>query len=190
MMIRSITAVILLALVAPAMADGPSYNYIEGSYLRVDIDDSIADVDGDGFGVAGSFEVGEVWHVFGSFDSAELDFDVDIDELVIGGGFHTPLNENVDVVAELAYVRLEASALGISIDDDGYGASLGLRGLAADRIELAGFIDYVELDDSGDDTSVRGEAWYKFTDNVAIGFRAEFDDDVTLYGIGARVYFD
>jgi len=189
-MIRSITAVALLAFVAPAMADGPSYNYVEGRYQRIDIDDSFADVDGDGFGIAGSFEVGDVWHLFASFDSAELDFDVDVDELLIGGGFHTALSENLDFVAELAYARFDASTQGFSFDDDGYSASLGLRGLAADRIELAAFVDYVDLDSINDDTSVRGEAWYKFTDSVAIGFEVGAGDDVTTYGIGARVYFD
>ena len=51
------------------------------------------------------------------------------------------------------------------------------------------FIQYVDLSDSGDDTSLRGEAWYSFTENFALGLNAGAGDDVVSYGIGARFYF-
>ncbi|MDX1515550.1 MAG: hypothetical protein R3288_01860 [Woeseiaceae bacterium] len=189
-MLRLLTLAGASLLVLPALADGPSYDYIEGSYQRVELDDSMFDIDGDGFGIAGSFEIGDQWHLFAGYDTTDFDFDVDLDEIVLGGGLHMALSPNLDLVANLAYVRLDASAMGFSVDDDGFGASLGLRALAADRLELAGFIDYVDLDDSGDDTAVRGEAWYLFTDSFALGFSIGAGDDVTRYGLGARVYFD
>lgn len=189
-MLRSIAALTALAFAAPVLADGVSYNYIEGGYQRVEFDDAFGDVDGDGFGLGGSFAVNDSWHIFANYSTADFDFDVELDQLAIGGGFHTPISDAVDFVANFSYVRLDASANGFSADDDGFGLTAGLRGMAADRLELAGFIDYVDLDQSGDDTSIRGEAWYSFTENFALGFTLGSGDDVTSYGIGGRVYFD
>lgn len=190
-MLRSTAVIMLCTLAVPAFAESPSYNYIEGSYQRIELDD--IDVDGDGFGIAGSFAFGDMWQVVASYSSADLDFGVDLDEFRIGGGFHAPIAENVDFVANFTYVRLEAEVpgpFGGSADDDGIGASLGLRALPVDRLELAGFVDYVDLDESGDDTSVRGEAWYSLNEQIALGANVGTGDDITRYGIGVRVYFD
>lgn len=44
---------------------------------------------------------------------------------------------------------------------------------------------------SGDgDVSVAGQTWYNLTESFAIGAGAEADDDVVVYGIGVRLYFD
>jgi len=188
-MLRSIGVISLLILATPALADGPNYNYIQGSYQHVDLDDGFFDVDGDGFGISGSVALGDNWQLIGGYNSTDFDFGVDLDELLIGGGFHTSLTPNMDFVANLAYVRLDASVLGQSFDDDGIGVSIGLRAMASEKLELAGFVEYIELSDSGNDTSLRGEAWYNFTQNFAVGVNMGAADDVVRYGIGARVYF-
>ena len=74
-------------------------------------------------------------------------------------------------------------------DEDGIGAEIGLRSMLSDRLELAGFIQYADLGDGGDDTSVRVEAWYSFTENFALGMNVGAGDDVLRYGIGVRFYF-
>ncbi len=187
---KTLAVISLVALASTAQAEGPDYNYLEGSYQRIDIDDDFADVDGDGFAIAGSLEVAENWHIFASYGKADLDFGIDLDEASVGGGFHAALSPTTDIVANLAYVSVDADALGGSFDDDGFGVALGVRSLLSEQFELAGFIDYVDLDDAGDDTSVRGEGWYRFTRNFALGGKIGFGDDVTTYGIGARLYFD
>lgn len=187
-MLRSIAVISLLVLSVPAMSQDISYNYIEGAYNRVELDDSIVDVDGDGFGLGGSFEIGDQFHVFGGYDSTSFDFDVDLDELTLGGGFHTALTPTVDFVANLAWVRFDASGPGGSVDDDGFGASIGLRGMASSNIELAGAIQYVDIGDD-DDTSIVGEAWYNITETFSLGLNIGASDDVMRYGIGARLYF-
>lgn len=189
-MLRTILIVGSLALAAPAVADGPNYDYLEVRYQGIQLDGSGFDVDGDGFGLAGSVEVGEMWQLFANYNATGFDFDVDLDELYLGGGFHAGLSPNVDFVANLAYVRYDVSApFGQSFDDDGIGASIGVRGMLTERFELAGFIEYVDLSDIGDDTSISGQAWYSFTPNFAVGFQASAGDDITRYGLGARLYF-
>ena len=188
-MLRTIGFISLLTLAAPAIADGPNYNYIEGSYQRVTLDDGFIDIDGDGFGIGGSVGIADNWQLIGGYNSTDFDFGIDLDQLLIGGGFHTALTPNTDFVANLAYIRLDASALGQSFDDDGYAASIGVRSMVSDKFELAGFVQYADLSDSGNDTSVRGEAWYSFTQSFAVGLNVGTADDVLTYGIGARVYF-
>ncbi len=188
-MLRSISVISLLILAAPAMADGPNYNYIEGSYQRVTLDDGFIDVDGDGFGIGGSVGIGDNWQLIGGYNTTDFDFGVELDQLVIGGGFHTALTPNTDFVANLAYIRLDASALGQSFDDDGYAARIGVRSMVSENLELAGFVQYADLSDSGNDTSVSAAAWYSFTQNFAVGLNVGTAEDVLTYGIGARVYF-
>ena len=182
-------ATALLALAGPALADGPNYNYLEVRYQGMELDGAGFDVDGDGLGLSGSFEIGDMWQVFANYNNNGFDFDVDLDEIQLGGGFHAPLTNNVDFVANFAWVRFEIDSPIGGVDDDGIGASIGLRGMVTDRFELAGFVNYIDLDDGGDDTSVGGQAWYSFTENFALGFQASASDDITRYGIGARLYF-
>ena len=186
-MLRSLGLISLLALAAPAMADDLSYNFLEFGYAQIDVDD--LNVDGDGFAIGGSFEVGDQMFVSAGYGAADLDFGIDLDELFVGLGFHTPVGDNVDFVGTISYVSVEASAGGFSADDDGFGASVGLRAMVSDVVELAGGINYVDLSDSGDDTSFGGSAWYYFTDTFALGLQADFGDDISSYGIGARLFF-
>ncbi len=177
-------------LAAPAMADGLSYNYLEGGYQRIDLDDDVFDIDGDGFGIGGSFELGRNAFMFASYGTADFDFGIDLDELSAGVGYHVPVGTNTDFVASIAYVRAEADASGFgSVDDSGIGASIGLRSMVTDTVEVFGNINYVDLDDSGDETSFTGGAWFNVTDTFALGVSAGFGDDTTTYGAGARLYF-
>lgn len=190
-MLRYVVILISIVFSTAAMAEGLSYNYVQGAYQRVEIDFPGGDVDGDGFGIGGSFEINDMWHAFASYSTSDLDFGVDFDQLAFGAGFSSGLNDNVDLVARLAYVQVDASVSGFgSADDDGFGISVGLRGMVAERVELEGYVDYVDLDDSGDDTSFNGAAWYKVSDNFNAGLQVGFGDDVTSWGIAGRLFFD
>lgn len=182
-------AIPLLMLAGPAAAEGLSYDYIEGWYQDVELDASGTDIDGDGFGIGGSVEFADSWRLFASYGTNDFDFGVDQDAYSVGVGFFTPVGNNVDFVADVAYVSVEFDSILGSGDDDGFGLSAGFRGMVSDAVELAGGVNYVDLDDSGDDTSFEIEGWYYFSPQFAVGLGAEFGDDVTSYGINGRVYF-
>ncbi len=188
-MLRSIGLISLLALAGPALADGLNYNFIEAGYVEFDLDDDFADVDGDGFGIGGSFEVGESMFITAGYTTADFDFGIDIDQLSVGLGVHTPIADDVDFVGTISYVSLDAEGFGISGDDDGFEASVGVRAMISEAVELAGGINYIDLSDSGDDTSFGGSAWYHFNDQFALGLQAEFGDDISSYGISGRLFF-
>ena len=184
--------VVLLAmfLAAPAIADGPSYNYVQAGYQSVNLDlGGGFDVDGDGYGLGGSFEIGESMFVFASYGTTGFDFDVDLNQLQAGLGYHVGLTDNTDFFATLGYVAAEVEAPGFqSVDDSGYGATIGVRSNVTDLIELFGDIAYVDFGDGGE-TAVGAGIWFNFTDSFALGLAAGSGDDVTSYGASARIYF-
>jgi hypothetical protein len=189
-MFRKLLGVALIFVLSPALADGLSYNYIQLGYQQADLDDDFIDVDGDGYGISGSFEVGENWFIGAGYSALDFDFGVDFDQLSIGAGYHVGMSDRSDFFATLSYIRAEASVSGLgSADEDGYGATVGIRGLVSDNFELSGSIGYVDLGDAGDGTAFGAEALYSFTENFALGFNVSVDDDVTMYGVGARFYF-
>lgn len=192
-MIRKLVGLLMLVTGLPALAADLSYNFVELGYQRIDFDEEIApgvDVDGDGYGIGGSFEVGNNWFVGINYAKAEFDFDVDLDQTSLGVGWHTDISPNADFFATLSYVKAEASASGFdSIDDDGYGMTIGVRGMVGSKFELAGSVGYVDFGDGGDSTAVGGKALYYFTDNFAAGFTVDIDEDITAYGLGLRIYW-
>jgi opacity protein-like surface antigen len=190
-MLRSTLLVILFAFSATAIADDFSYSAITLSYGQTELDDF--DVDGDSIGLGVNFEVGESFFVFGSYGTGELEDNLgntlDSDTWNAGIGHHYAISESVDLVTQFSYEYIEFSALGISADDDGFGLGVGLRYAASEKIELNGGLKYVDLNDSGDDTSFGAGALYNFTDSFSMGLSGNWGDDVTSYSIGGRFYF-
>jgi len=193
-MLRKVCGLTLLLLAAPTFAADISYNFIGVEYQEIDIDGGVLggfDIDGDGYGVGGSFELNENWFIGASYSKADFDFGVDLDQLMLGAGYHVPITDNADFYGMFSFVSAEASIDGFdSVDEDGYAATIGLRGMIGERFELNGSLAYVDLGNGGDSTSFGGGVLYNFSDAFAAGFSVGIDDDVTTYGIGLRVYFD
>ena len=190
-MYRFLAVLLSIFLAAPAMAESPSYNFIQAGYQSIDLDLGAGfDVDGDGYSLGGSFEIGDNVFVFASYGTSEFDFGVDLNQLQAGLGYHLGLTDNTDFFASLAYVDAEVEASGFgSADDSGYGASIGVRSNVSDLIELVGEIAYVDFGDGGDSTAIGGGIWFNLTDSFALGLGAAASDDVTSYGASARLYF-
>ena len=191
-MLRSVLLTALLVFSASAGAQGFDYNYFGVGYQRLNLDDGFIDVDGDGFGVEGSFAVSDSFFLFGDYGMAEFSEQgqtVDLDALSLGIGWHTAISDRMDFVTGVSYEWAEVSAAGFgSVDDSGYGLGVGLRFQASDAIELNGGIDYVDYGD-GDDTSFGLGLLYGVTENIDIGVSADWADDTSAYGISGRMYF-
>ena len=97
-----------------------------------------------------------------------------------------PLTPNMDLIGTLRYVDVELDTGFGSADDDGFGLGVGLRGRVTDNIELEAGINYVDLDDGGDDTSLAAGGRYYFTPAFAVGAGFEVGDDVTSWTVGVR----
>jgi len=180
---------VLLAvfLAAPAIADSPSYNFVEAGYSWLNLDDGI---DGDGYGLEGSFEIGDNMFAFAGYASFDADYDIDGTFWEAGLGYHTGISDNTDFFAKAYYLdqSIDLGVFGGTQDDDGYGVGIGIRGNVTDLIELFGEINY---EDIGDDAITEFGAGIRFnlSDSFALGLNASFDEDVTTYGASARLYF-
>jgi hypothetical protein len=191
---RFVSFLLLIGLSATAAAQGTagspglSYTYAEIGYGQVSFDSP--DVDGDGFGIAGSYALTDQFFLFAGYSTADLDFDVDATDLNVGFGFNTPITETIDVVATLSYVYVEfEQATFGSADDNGLGGSIGLRALMTPQIELFGGVEYVDLSDSGGDTALAAGARYNFNEKFAVGFAGSWSDDASSYTLTGRMYF-
>ena len=71
-MLRYLSVGLLLLSSTAALAEGPSYSYIEGLYQEFDVDVGGGfDADGDGFTVAGSVAINDRWFVVVDYASAD-----------------------------------------------------------------------------------------------------------------------
>lgn len=187
-MLRSSLLVLILVFSAASYAEDFDYSYVDFSYGILNIDD--LDVDGDGFGLGGSFAVNQDVHVFAGFQNAGLDFGVDVTTFAAGIGYNTELSPTVDAFARLSYQYAEVDASGFdSVDDSGLGFGVGLRFAASDVLEIEAGIEYVDFGDGGDDTGFGLGGFYKLTDVFDLGLSGSWSDDTSTYALTGRWYF-
>jgi hypothetical protein len=186
---RLILLASILSLAPSTLLAQMNYSAVDISFVDIELDDDLANVDGDGFEVGVTFELNDKFFVLGSWQEQSLDFNIDGRELELGAGLHHPLGETVDFVATLSYIDGEIDAGIFSIDDDGLGVTAGIRARLADSFEVDASIRVVDFDDSGSDTGFSfGGRWY-FTDTMAITGSADFFDNVDVLRIGFRAEF-
>ena len=181
---------ILVLVLSPvfAMADGHDYTFVEAGFVSADFDAAGVDVDGDGFGINGSFAINDDYHLFAEYSSLGFDFGIDLNRLAVGGGVHFDLSPTIDIVGTVAYLDYEVdTGLFGSVSEDGYGIGVGVRGALESNFEWEAGIDYADV--GGSDTTFRLDGRYYFTDTFAAGVGAALDDDVNIYSIGFRLEF-
>lgn len=177
----------LAALPLATSAAEMSYTYVDLSYVDTEIDDF--DADGDGFLLRGSVRIHENFFVFAEHQNLDFDRGIDSTAWQVGGGVRWPLSNTLDIVGRVGFVKGEIETRGADFDDDGFLLGVRLRGVVAPKFELEGGIDYVDLDESGDDTSFTIEGRYFFLEQLAGQLIVGINDDATTIGIGARYTF-
>jgi len=177
----------LILLPGIVQAEEFDYSFVEGGYVNAELDTSGISVDGDGFGINGSFEIAENYFLFAEYSSLGFDFSVDLNQLAVGVGGHWPISSTLDFVGTLSYEDAEVDSGFGSISEDGFGIGVGLRGALARNFQWEAGIDYSDLGDS--DISFGVDGRYYFTQSFAIGGGVDIDDDVTVFSLGARFEF-
>jgi hypothetical protein len=190
-MSRYLTGFFVLFLAIPAMAESPSFNFVQVGYQEVDLDVGGGfDVDGDGWNLGGSVEFAQNFFGYVSYSDVGFDFSIDLTQLQVGMGWVTDISQNTAVFARAAYVQAEVDVPGFgSEDESGYGLGVGIRSNVTPLIELYGEIAYSDLGNGADTTAFGGGIFFNITKMFALGAGASTDDDVTTYGLNARLYF-
>jgi len=201
----------LLASIGAHASVDLSYNYVQVEYVSVEIDNG---PDGDGFGIAGSAEVGSQVHVLASYGKTDLDscgrcegviqggalfptpqalplggYLVDVTTWSAGVGYHTDIARKASFFGEVGYVDVELDSNIGDVSDDGFSAAIGIRGLVASKIELVGGISYVDLSDAGDDTAFSAGIRFNVTNTVSLGAEYTTSDDSDAVRVGVRIYW-
>jgi len=179
---RTLLALALLAAVpfAASAAEGVSYNHVQGGYSATDTDSG----DADGFGIDASVAVHDNIHLFGGYNTQEIDgTNIDIDRWKLGVGYNYAFSDKADLVARVAYENADVAN---TVDFDGYSAEVGVRGAMGKHFEgyaLAGYEDYKDLDG---DFYGRVGALAKFNDNWGVNGDVKFADGDTQWFVGPR----
>lgn len=184
---RVIVLAALASMPLAALSEEPRYTYVEGGYQALDLDN--VDADGDGFGIGGSLALTERVFVTAAYSNMDLDFGIDVSSYDLSVGGNIPLSDGLHLVGEVGYTWTEFDTSIFDVNDDGYFVSGGFRWMATPALELDAGLNYVDLDDSGDDTSLSVGALYSVTDSLALGAGIEWGDDATGYSLGLRYYF-
>ena len=151
---------------------------------------ALTELDSGGIEIGGSIEVANRVHVFGAYQSWELDGDFDREAFHVGAGYHWAMSPRTDFVAKLAFADTELDRSGQTPDLDEQGLVLSgeIRAWVGERLDLSGEL---LLDDSLDDleTVLEFGAQYHRKSTFSLGGRFRIDDDDTTLLLGARFYF-
>lgn len=166
--------VLTAGIAGSAMAEGFSYSNVEASYSSYNLKGT--SLDADGFGLAGSYGIGENFSVFAGYD----DLDVDGAEggsfkrMNLGVGFHWSLATNLDLTSGLSYESFDAGP-----NATGLGLAVGLRGRIGEQLEVTGGVKYYDLNKGMDSQTTFGVGarWY-FTPAFAVGVDYSDEDDL------------
>ena len=158
-----------------------SYSFAELRFVDVDTSG------GDGFRLAGSYELDGPWILVGALTLLDFNNNVDSTLLEIGGGYVWNYSDDFDLFGTVQLVRAEVDTPGGDADDSGFAFSAGARGFLAPQFEIRGSVNHINLDNS--DTYLQLAGDYYFTDQVSAGVSLDFAGDVDTFSLGARWYF-
>ena len=162
-------------------AQSLDYTYAELRFVDVDV------AGGDGFRLNGSFELDNNWLVVGGITALDFNNDVDTSTLEIGGGYVWNYSAKFDLVGTLRFVRIDVDTPFGDGDDNGFAVSIGPRGWVAEKFEVRGSVNHINLDNS--DTYIELAGDYHFSPQVAAGATLEFAGDTDVFTIGVRWFF-
>lgn len=170
------------ALPLAAHAAGFDYTYAEGGYLNESPShgSSLS-----GVFVDGSYALQPNWRVGGYFSTASCCGITD-NRLALSVGYNMSLVENVDFIADAAFLNQDVSGGGGS--HSGWAVDGGLRAQLAPPFELDGLITHSDINSTTENTlTVRG--LYSLTDNWRLFGSFSNNSDENDFTVGIRYAF-
>lgn len=184
---KTLQALLLTSAILPATicAEDISYNYVQASYISSDFDVYGVNIDGKGFGLAGSYAIHENVAFVGSYEAHDFDYGVDIDVFTIGADVHTPISSQTDAVLGLALSRIEITESGAPDESDtGNSISAGIRSVLNTQFELGAKITRFDaFDDTSTEISVTGLFSVNDQVQLGLGFASEDDIDSLMFSV-------
>ena len=189
-------ALAALALAGPAVADNLSYTYLEGGLFGDSIDDPDGnqfDLRGSGLDLKASWAINRALFGFANLSGTEYeyrneptdDYDFSAGKLGVGLGVHFPIGRRVDVVTgfSLQRLRLENDSDNTTLNEDGWGLDLGLRGMIGERLQWTVSWHNVDYGRDNEDSSWSTGFRYYFTRTFAMGLDFATTDENQASGL-------
>lgn len=182
-----VLAAILSTVSVSAMAESPSFDYIQGGYVSWDFDGISGNFDG--FQVSVKKTIHQDFYFTGDFQSISQS-SIDTTIGTFGVGYKQNISDSTALFGQLEYASVSVDVGGFfgSADSNGYQASAGIKGMVSPQVELTGAVEYLNLDVDNTTTFV-GKAAYNINKEIAIYADIKLEKDSTTYGIGARYNF-
>ncbi|MDG2523917.1 Ax21 family protein [Stenotrophomonas sp. HITSZ_GD] len=149
---------------AASAADNISYNYVEGDYVKTNIDGP----DADGWGIKGSYAFHPNFHVFGGYTKQKFDGagDLDLNQWNVGVGYNYAISNSTDLLARVSYQNLDPEHY--RKDFNGWATEVGINNSFGPRFSaylLAGYEDYAKRDNFNPDGEFYGRLGGQFNVN-------------------------
>jgi opacity protein-like surface antigen len=183
MHLRIIVSAIALVFASSAMA-GPNWTYVDLGFVV----SSSSDKDNayTGLDLAGSFELGELWHLQAAVAYTEADIPTgsalkvtsELTSYELRAGVHPEITDNIDVVLDLGYSvadsKTNSSSAGPSVSNNPWYVDirLGTRAMITPKFEMNAFLAFA----SGNDDC-----------NACVPEKVDFT--VVIPSIGAQYFF-
>lgn len=168
-----------------ALADEPSYAYVEGGFGILDVD--VSGVDSEtGYFAGFSAPLGESFYAQASYEEYDFRF-VDLSLIKVGLGFRTAISDSTDFNVELGYDELD----GGFVESDGFRGTIGVRSAASPRFHTRAYAGYTTDSDFDEgDFLIGAEGNIPFNDQLALTIQIEsYEFDVNIGRIGLRLMF-
>jgi len=177
MKIRLLSVVLVSVLSTQALAETPSFNFIEVGYVS----SFGVPVDFDGFEIKGNFEITDSIYMNAGYGNADADL------IILGLGYKTNISNISTLFAELDYLRVDNSFSG-SGATGGYQIGFGIRSNTWDKLELKAAAYYRDI--KGSDSFFQFGTAYRLTDSAGVYLDIETDFDKSAYSLGVRFLFN
>ncbi len=185
-----IIALLLTSTSVFAASKGPSWDFFELSYIKVEIDDT--DFSPNGFGLGLSTLLTDDVFLFASYaDASESVFgnDVDISSTSIGLGYRIALNNTSDFAVGAGFAEADACIDGFGCEDDnGYLVTALFATRLVENLELSLGAEYVDIADESS-TALSFTGSYFFSDRLSLGLGWANDDDVDTLSLNLKLHF-
>jgi hypothetical protein len=168
----ALCAAALCAGTAAAAPEPIPWTYLDVELISVDAGPG----DETGFGVDGSYAFDDLF--YGVAGISDVDTTT---SLSIGAGLRGELGPKVHAFGELLLITLDAGG----IDDTGYEIGIGLRGLAAQKLELFARVDHVDFGTVSDQALTVGAV--RYFDRFGISAAFTSNDSADAFAIGIRL---
>jgi hypothetical protein len=168
-----------------ALADTPSFDFIEAGYLNPFRTDDL-----DGYELNGSFELNESFYLNTRYLSEGDKSVIDTDSYFFGVGYKRKLSNSSVWFTQINYVKVNSEINLPEFDrystNNGYQLSLGVKTNISEQWELSA-VNFLDIDSRA--SVIELGALYHFTKNAGLYLKVDSEFEQSTFATGLRISF-